>query len=141
MYTTGGQGDSLLWIGIGGGVLVLLILIIIIVIVVRKKKQTTTPAPAKTSTASAPAPAPVSTSWKGPYNNIWNDSICSNVGNHLGTALDACKSLCNNTTGCNAINYDPTRPDCVLRRCSGNAMPNWNYPPYKGYTNQTIAPP
>jgi hypothetical protein len=32
-------------------------------------------------------------------------------------AIDACKDLCEKTTGCSAVNYEPTASLCDLRRC------------------------
>ncbi|CAL4069008.1 unnamed protein product [Meganyctiphanes norvegica] len=71
----------------------------------------------------------------GPYEHIWSDDQCRNVGNHFGVSLSECMSFCEETRDCTAIGHeDGSGEDCVLRACEQPVpIPDWSVPPYKGY--------
>ena len=66
---------------------------------------------------------------------IWNQPPCPFLKKATNMGLDECKTFCENTSGCTAINFNSGQRKCVLRECAIPVPPPaWNYGRgYKGY--------
>lgn len=70
-------------------------------------------------------------------NLLWNDWQCPNLGIHVAEVLQRCKTLCQETEQCNAVNYNAANHDCILRDCPRPIpTPIWSVPGYLGYADQ-----
>lgn len=68
------------------------------------------------------------------HGKIWDDNQCNNVGNKNGGSLEGCKDLCVLSISCNAINFNPSINDCILRACPMPIpFPFTNTTGYHGY--------
>ncbi|CAL4217087.1 unnamed protein product [Meganyctiphanes norvegica] len=79
----------------------------------------------------------------GPFGNIWNDGQCKNIGSFQDKSLDECKSTCEGTPGCTAINFkDSPEAICVLRGCPVPVPPpQLNVTNFQGYSLITVECP
>ena len=72
---------------------------------------------------------------KGPFEKIWNDAQCPNIG-HGPDNLQDCQDVCLKNPSCTAINFFD---GCVLRACPTPIPdPVWEYAAgQEGYTVET----
>ena len=73
----------------------------------------------------------------GPFEKLWSDEQCPNIGQGPKTGkLHDCEDKCLGTPTCTAIHFSPKSPkDCVLRACPKPVpKPTWKHKNYKGYT-------
>ena len=64
-------------------------------------------------------------------------SDCPYLAHGDARSLDACKANCLGMAGCNAINFNPSEPDCVFRRCNNaSAIHTTPDPAYDVYAPQ-----
>jgi hypothetical protein len=72
---------------------------------------------------------------KGPYDKIWTDEQCPNLGQgSTNGILQDCKDACHLNPKCNAVNFSSY--DCLLRACPRPIpTPKWKYKEYKGYSS------
>jgi hypothetical protein len=91
-----------------------------------------TPALVATATAAAPPQVDIlgreqdiqdTASWTQVRNAINKRAECPTVGNTMNTTLEKCMEKCNNTEGCNIINYDSHTTDCMMQNCENPQNP------------------
>lgn len=83
-----------------------------------------------------PPPPPPSKTWYGPSDKSWTQAQCTALGGDRATSntfLDECKSMCEQTPPCNAIDYQSS-PEikCFLRWCPSTVK---NKPPTHEYAS------
>lgn len=72
-------------------------------------------APAPPSPPPAPTPAG---EWQGPFDLIYSDDDCPNLGCRDSLGVEQCENLCGQTAGCNAFNFGQAAGGgCCLRSC------------------------
>eukprot|EP00040_Diaphanoeca_grandis_P005484 m.33018 g.33018 ORF g.33018 m.33018 type:complete len:559 (-) comp16742_c0_seq1:85-1761(-) len=78
--------------------------------------------------------------WVGPFKSIYSDDDCVNLGNEPLKTVTECKTLCEATTTCDALNYGGR--GCVLRGCLSQNLttPSWNDPGDQSYRMTKVPP-
>jgi hypothetical protein len=91
------------------------------------------------SAAAPPAPA----GWLGPFNNVYSDRDCLNIGNYDNMTVGACTIRCAAVIHCDAINYELASGGCTLRGCAGGhhlSHPSAPWPSTVSYRMAHIPP-